>query len=238
MIKLTIERMFPGSLDTSKNVLTIMLDNVPGALAAEGLLVNFGGYDAAFRRQAFSTQSKMAIEVNIPRNIGPGKVTMVVKSLLGATSWSATSDFNFIDPQYVLISLEKSPLVFPSSGAQPFTVSVSNLPVSEFEAADVVAVSFAGVSAQLYSIQSIVGNLMTLLVTPPAYTISSTDGGSSTVLMTVSLRSDPSIFAEMPVEFYGIPTFSAEFDGKGTSIILIFDQITGTFRERSRIILK
>ena len=218
--------MFPDSSETSKNIVTIWIDNIPGGLGVSRLLVNFGGYDAMFRRVAFTTQSTIAIEVNTPANIlEPGKVTMVVKSLSGTISWSANSDFNFIDPQYVLTNLESSPLAFPSSGSQPFKISVSNLPINVFGAADEVVVSFAGVSAQSFSVESVIVNLMTLLITPPTYKISTL--GSSTVLMRVSLRSDASIFAETHVEFYAEPTFSAEFDKKGTGVFLVFDQKTG-----------
>jgi hypothetical protein len=216
------------STDTSNHVITIVLDNFPDTSAAEGLLVSFGGYSAPFRRVAFSSRSKIVIEVDRPKNIPEaGKLTMVVASPGATSSWSASSDFNFIDPRYVITNLESTPLAFPCSKAQPFKVSVSNLPVQGFGAADEVAVYFAGVSAQSFSIESIVGNLMTLLVTPPAFELSSTEGGFAVKFMKVTLRSDPSIFAETRVEFYGEPTFSAEFDGKGTAIVLTFNQKTG-----------
>jgi hypothetical protein len=218
--------MFPGSSDSSKSIVTIWIDNIPENIPASGLEVNFGGYDATFRRVAFTTWSTIAIEVNTPAHIlRPGKVTMVVQSLSGTSSWSAYSDFNFKDPQYVLTNLESYPLAFPSSDAQPFKVSVSNLPINEFGAADEVVVSFAGVSAQSFSVESVIGNLMTLLITPPTYKISTS--GSSTVILRVSLRSDVSIFAETHVEFYEEPTFTAEFDKKGTGVFLVFDQRTG-----------
>jgi hypothetical protein len=216
------------STDTSNNVITIVLDNVPDARAAGGLLVNFGGYDAPLRRVAFASRSRIAIEVDTPTNIPEaGKMTIVVTPQAATPSWSASSDFTFIDPRYVLTNMESTLLAFPSSNAQPFKVSVSNLPVHGFGAVDEVAVSFAGVSAQSFSIESIVGNLMTLLVTPPAFALSSTDGGFAVKFMKVTLLSDPSIFAETRVEFYGEPTFSAEFDGKGTAVILTFNQKTG-----------
>ena len=225
--ELTIERISPDSSDTSKNIVTILLDNVPDASAAGELIVNVGGYDAQLRRVAFASRSRILIEVITPRDISDaGKVTILVASQAATSTWSSTSDFNFIDPRYVLTNLESEPLIFPSSGAQPVRVSVSNLPVTVAGAADEVSVSFAGVSAQAFSIESIVGNLMTLRITPPVYTLSGTDDGFAAAYMTVSLRSNAAMFAETRVEFYSAPTFSAEFDGKGTSVILTFDQDT------------
>jgi len=220
--------MSSESMDMTKNIITILLDNVAGDSTAGGLIVNIGGYDAPFRRVAFASRGRMAIEVSTPRNVpGAGRVTMVVASRSGTAPWSATSDFNFIDPRYVLSSLEGSPLQFPASGAQRVRVSVSNLPVSAAGAEDDVAVTFGGVSAQAISVESVIGNVMTVQVTPPAYTLSATDGGIAAVLMKVALRSDPAAFAETRVVFYGAPSFSAQFDGKGTAVILTFDQETG-----------
>ena len=59
-------------------------------------------------------------------------------------------------------------------------------PVTVAGAADEVSVSFAGVSAQAFSIESIVGNLMTLRITPPVYTLSGTDDGFAAAYMTFS----------------------------------------------------
>ena len=225
---LTTAKMPPESTDMTKNIITILLDNVAGDSTAGQLIVNIGGYDAPFRRVAFASRSRMAIEVSTPRNVpGAGQVTMVVASRAGTAPWSATSDFNFIDPRYVLTSLEGSPMQFPSSGAQRVRVSVSNLPVGAAGAEDDVTVTFGGVSAQAISVESVIGNVMTVQVTPPAYTLSATDGGMAAVLMKVALRSDPTAFAETRVAFYGAPTFSAQFDGKGTAVILTFDQETG-----------
>ena len=212
----------------SKYVITVLLHDVPATSVVEEVLVSFGGYEAQFCRTVHRSQSRIEIEVETPRNIpGPGKVTMIVKYGAPNSIWSASADFTFIDPRFVLTNLNRAPLAFPTFGAQPFKVFVSNLPVHGFEARDAVAVSFGSVSAQSFSIHSISAAGITLLITPPAYTISFKDKGFSTEVMRVSLRSDASLFAETHVEFYGEPTFSAAFDGKGTKILLSFDQKTG-----------
>jgi cysteine-rich repeat protein len=224
---------------SADNVVSIVLENAPDftdLLDTAGLvkqdsntdvLASFDGIVASLRRVVILNTHRLVLEVQVPPNITTaGKVLLVVTMHTPlAQPLTATTDFTFIDPKYVITSNQND---FPIVGAAAFFANVTNLPVGLFGAADEIEILFEDLSAKSFSVISHQApSTLQLVIFPPDFPLSRSNGTMKAVFMSIFLRSDPSVSAQMQMFFWAPPAImSAEFDGKGTSIVMHFDQPT------------
>lgn len=216
--------------------MTIVLDNVPpfdDVMDAAGVIkpesddsiwVNFGGILASLRRVRVSTSHRM---VSTPPGLEQTVKTPLAVAIHTSSSAKALVDtkdnFVFLDPK---VTLNSSTQDFAAVNVSPFTATIFDLPVSKSGASDEIDVKFGHVSAKSFAVLSHVATAVVLLISPPGFKLMPSDCASKSVSLHVSLRSDSAVGAQMKVTFWALPSVTmAEFDGKGTSIFVLFDQV-------------
>ena len=224
---------------STDNVVSIIVENTPdfsNLIDSAGLVkqdsnmhvqVTFGGIVASLQRILISSTHRVVLQVQVPPDITTaGKVFLEVSlHMPPALPLNATTDFRFLDPKYTVSSSTKD---FSSVDSAAFLANVTNLPVSKFGAADEIEIQFHGLSAKSFSVISFQApSTLQLAILPPDLHLSRSDGTFGAVFMSISLRSDPSVSAQMQTFFWAPPDIlSAEFDAKGTAIVVHFDQPT------------
>jgi cysteine-rich repeat protein len=227
------------SHSSADNVVSIVLENAPDftdLLDTAGIvkkdsntdvLASFDGIVASLRRVVILNTHRLVLEVQVPPNITTADKVLLVVTMHTppAQPLTATTDFTFIDPKYVITSNKNN---FPTVGAAMFFANVTNLPVGLLGAADEIEILFEDLSAKSFSVISHQDpSTLQLVIFPPDLFLSRSDGAMKAVFMSIFLRSDPSFSSQMQMFFWAPPAImSAEFDGKGTSIVMHFDQPT------------